>query len=100
MAQQQIITKPYVEELQDNDSLFINHDGALRQIKKSSADFASGADMRAEVAAREAFEAQEVAAREAFEKSETEARVQFETSVGEQIAEKANVDGYLSLIHI
>lgn len=94
MAQQQIITKPYVEELQDNDSLFINHDGALRQIKKSSADFASGADMRAEVAAREAFEAQEVAAREAFEKSETEARVQFETSVGEQIAEKANVDGY------
>ena len=72
MAQQQIITKPYVEELQDNDSLFINHDGALRQIKKSSADFASGADMRAEVAAREAFE----------------------TSVGEQIAEKANIDGY------
>ena len=94
MAQQQIITKPYVEELQDNDSLFINHDGALRQIKKSGADFASGEDMRAEVAAREAFEAQEVAAREAFEKSETEARVQFETSVGEQIAEKANVDGY------
>ena len=94
MAQQQIITKPYVEELQDNDSLFINHDGALRQIKKSGADFASGAEMRAEVAAREAFEAQEVAAREAFEKSETEARGQFETSVGEQIAEKANVDGY------
>lgn len=94
MAQQQIITKPYVEELQDNDSLFINHDGALRQIKKSGADFASGADMRAEVAAREVFEAQEVAAREAFEKSETEAREQFETSVGEQIAEKANVDGY------
>lgn len=56
MAQQQIITKPYVEELQDNDSLFINHDGALRQIKKSGADFASSADMRAEVAAREAFE--------------------------------------------
>ena len=94
MAQQQIITKPYVEELQDNDSLFINHDGALRQIKKSSADFASGADMRAEVAAREAFEAQELAAREAFEKNETEARKQFETSVGEQIAEKANIDGY------
>lgn len=94
MAQQQIITKPYVEELQDNDSLFINHDGALRQIKKSDADFASGADMRAEVAAREAFEAREVAAREDFEKSETEAREQFETSVGEQIAEKANVDGY------
>lgn len=94
MAQQQIITKPYVEVLQDNDSLFINHDGALRQIKKSDADFASGADMRAEVAAREAFEAQEVAAREAFEKSETEARKQFETSVGGQIAEKANIDGY------
>lgn len=94
MAQQQIITKPYVEKLQDNDSLFINHDGALRQIKKSDADFASGTDMRAEVAAREAFEAQEVAAREAFEKSETEARKQFETSVGGQIAEKANVDGY------
>lgn len=94
MAQQQIITKPHVEELQDNDSLFINHDGALRQIKKSVVDFASGADIRAEVAAREAFEVQEVAAREAFEKSETEARVQFETSVGEQIAEKANVDGY------
>ncbi len=72
MAQQQIITKPYVEEIQDNDSLFINHDGALRQIKKGNADFASGADMRAEVAAREAFE----------------------TSVREQIAEKANVDGY------
>lgn len=94
MAQQQIITKPYVEELQDNDSLFINHDGALRQIKKSDADFASGADMRAEVAAREAFEDQEVAAREAFKKSETEARVQFETSVEGQITEKANVDGY------
>ena len=94
MAQQQIITKPYVEELQDNDSLFINHDGALRQIKKSSADFASGADMRAEVAAREAFEAQELAARESFEKSETEAREQFETSVGRQVAEKANIDGY------
>lgn len=94
MAQQQIITKPHVEELQDNDSLFINHDGALRQIKKSVVDFASGADIRAEVAAREAFEVQEVAAREAFEKSETEARVQFETSVGEQITEKANVDGY------
>lgn len=93
MAQQQIITKPYVGELQDNDSLFINHDGALRQIKKSDADFASGADMRAEVAARKEFEAQEVAAREAFEKSETEARGQFETNVGEQIAEKANVDG-------
>ena len=72
MAQQQIITKPYVEELQDNDSLFINHDGALRQIKKGNADFASGADMRAEVAAREAFQ----------------------TSVEGQIAEKANVDGY------
>lgn len=94
MAQQQIITKPYVEDLQDNDSLFINHDGALRQIKKSNADFASGADMRAEVAAREAFEAQEVAAREAFEKSETEAREQFETNVGGQIAGKANIDGY------
>lgn len=94
MAQQQIVTKPYVEELQDNDSLFVNHDGALRQIKKGDADFASGADMRAEVAAREAFEAREVAAREAFEKNETEARRQFETSVGEQIAEKANVDGY------
>lgn len=94
MAQQQIITKPYVEELQDNDSLFINHDGALRQIKKSVADFASGADMRAEVTAREAFEAQELAAREAFEKSETEAREQFETSVEGQITEKANIDGY------
>lgn len=52
---------------------------------------ANAAALQTEVAA---FEAREVAAREAFEKSETEARGQFETSVGEQIAEKANIDGY------
>ena len=46
MAQQQIITKPYVGELQDDDSLFINHDGALRQVKKKDADFASSEYVR------------------------------------------------------
>ena len=94
MAQQQIITKPYVGELQDDDSLFINHDGALRQVKKKDADLASSEEVAAEVAAREAFEAREVAAREAFEESETEAREEFEADVQEQMAEKANVDGY------
>ena len=46
MAQQQIITKPYVGELQDDDSLFINHDGALRQVKKKDVDFASSEYVR------------------------------------------------------
>ena len=46
MAQQQIITKPYVGELQDDDSLFINHDGALRQVKKKDTDFASSEYVR------------------------------------------------------
>lgn len=46
MAQQQITTKPCVGELQDDDSLFINHDGALRQVKKKDADFASSEYVR------------------------------------------------------
>lgn len=94
MAQQQIITKPYVGELQNGDSLFINHDGALRQVSVPNADLARHSEIEAETAAREEFEAQEVAAREAFEESETEAREEFEADVQEQMAEKANVDGY------
>lgn len=49
MAQQQIITKPYVEELQDNDSLFINHNGALRQLKKNKTGFATKEDLEGKV---------------------------------------------------
>lgn len=45
MAQQQIVTKPYVEELQAGDSLFINHSGALRQVSVTDADLASAADL-------------------------------------------------------
>lgn len=45
MAQQSIVTKPYVEELQASDSLFINHNGALRQVSVINADLASAADL-------------------------------------------------------
>lgn len=56
MAEQRITTKPTVNALLDEDYIFINHDGALRQIRKSNADIASGADLAEMAASLEQFE--------------------------------------------
>lgn len=104
MAEQRITTKPTVNALLDEDYIFINHDGALRQVRKSDADLASAAGLAAEATARQQFMTDETQARQAFETAETAARTQFENdmndsmdefqeTVDDQVANKADVDG-------
>lgn len=48
--EQRIVYKPYVEELDNNDSLFINQGNTLRQIKKNKTGFVTREDIADEVA--------------------------------------------------
>lgn len=85
MAEQRITTKPTVNALLDEDYIFINHDGALRQVRKSDADLASAEGLAAEATARQQFMTDETQARQAFEENLTEANEEFVETVDERM---------------